>query len=228
MNIAIILAAGRSKRMEGINKLFAKIRGRPLIFYTVRIFENCPQIHKIILVVGGTETKKFAGLAEKYGFRKICKIVRGGRERRDSALAGLRAAEKLKAKMGDLLLFHNGANPLAGEKDIRAIIKAAQKYKAAVPGQIARDTVKKINNNGFVAKSLDRKKIFLAQTPQAIEYSLAEKAFKAARRNHYGATDDVCLVERLGKPVKTVPCSRKNIKVTTKDDLKIIKAFLDK
>lgn len=228
MNFAIILAAGQSKRMNGINKLFLKIRGKPLVFYTLRVFDKTPEISKIILVTRKTEIGKFSALIKKFKFKKICKKVVGGKERQDSAFVGLNAAAELGAKKGDLILFHNGANPLVDKKDIRAVIEAGLKYRAAAIGQIAKDTVKETNEKTFVIRTLDRKNIFLAQTPQAIEYSLAQKAFKNALKKNYESTDDVGLVEKIRKPVKMVPCSYKNIKVTTKDDLKIIDNFLSK
>jgi 2-C-methyl-D-erythritol 4-phosphate cytidylyltransferase len=228
MNFAIILAAGQSKRTKGINKLFFKIKGKPLIFYTLRVFEKHPQIKKMVLVTKKIEIKKFSNLVKKYRFKKVRAIVNGGKERQDSALAGLKATENLGTKKGDLLLFHNGANPLVAKKEIQAVVKTARQCGAATIGQMAKDTIKETNERGFIIKTLDRKKIFLAQTPQAIEYALAKKAFEKAYKNRYKETDDVGLVERLRKPVRIVPCSSKNIKVTTKDDLKIIENFLDK
>jgi len=153
-------------------------------------------------------------------------VVRGGKERQDSAFEGLKAVKKLGTKSGDLILFHNGANPLVPQEEISQAIKAARKYKAALVGQPAKDTIKEVDRKGFIAKTIDKRKIFLAQTPQVIEYKLAEESFKNAFKDKFYGTDDVSLVERIGKKVKAVPGSSKNIKVTTKEDLKIIKAFL--
>lgn len=227
MNFVIILAAGESRRMKGINKIFYQIKRKPLISYTVRIFEKNPQIQKIILVAKKADFKKIFSLIKKGGFKKVAAVVEGGKERQDSALEGLKVAEKLSAKRGDLILFHNGANPLVFQKEIGEVIKAAKKYKAALVGQLARDTIKEIDKNNFIVRTLDRKKIFLAQTPQVIEYNLAKKVFKNALKEKFRGTDDVSLVERFGKKVKIVPGSSKNFKVTTKDDLKTIKAFLE-
>jgi 2-C-methyl-D-erythritol 4-phosphate cytidylyltransferase len=226
MNIAIILAAGKSKRMRGINKIFYKIKGKPLIFYTISVFEKNPKIKKIIIVTRKSNFKEFFSLIKKYKFRKITTITEGGKERQDSAFNGLRAAGDLGAKSRDLILFHNGANPLVFQREITKVIEAAQKYGAALVGQPARDTIKKVNKNNFVLKTIPRESIFLAQTPQVIEYELAKKVFEKVIKENFIVTDDVSLVERLGKTVKIIPCSYKNIKVTTKDDLKIIKALL--
>lgn len=226
MNFAIILAAGRSKRMKGTDKLFFRIKKKPLIFYTIQTFEKHPQIKKIVLVGKKNNFQKFIFLIKKYNFKKIAMVTQGGKERQDSALKGIGAAEKIGAKLGDLILFHNAGNPLVSPEEISEVLKAAKKYKAALVGQSAKDTIKEINRNGFLIKMTERKKIFLAQTPQVIEYNLAKRAFQKAYQEKFYGTDDVSLVERLGKKVKIIPCSYKNIKVTTKEDLKIIKVFL--
>lgn len=226
MNIAIILAAGNSKRMIGIDKIFFKIKRKPLIFYTIRVFEKHPEIKKIVLVVKRSDFKKFFSLIRNYKIKKVLTIIEGGKERQDSAFNGLKILEKFGAKAGDLILFHNGANPLVSQNEISAVIKAARKYQAALLGQPAKDTIKEINKDGILVKTIDRKKIFLAQTPQVIEYNLAKLAFEKASKENFRGTDDVSLVERLGRKVKTVPCSSKNLKVTTREDLEIVKTHL--
>jgi len=228
MNIAIILAAGNSKRMRGINKIFYRISGKPLIFYTIRAFEKHPQVNELVLVARESDSKKFFTLIKKYGFKKIKLVVRGGKKRQDSALNGLKAAEKLGAKSGDLVLVHNGANPLVSQNEITNVIRAAKKYKAALVGQAARDTIKEVTKERFVIGTIDRKKIFLAQTPQVIEYELAKRAFEKARREKFYGTDDVSLIERLGVKPKIVQASSKNIKVTYLEDLKFVENQLSR
>jgi 2-C-methyl-D-erythritol 4-phosphate cytidylyltransferase len=231
MEIAIILAAGNSERMHQlrgypINKIFYRIKGKPLIFYTILAFEKHPKIKEIILVRRKSDSKKFSHIIKKYGFKKIKLIVTGGKERQDSAFNGLRAAEKLGIKSGDLILFHNGANPLVSKKEISNVIEAAKKYNVALVAQPARDTIKEIDKNGFVIRTISREKIFLAQTPQAIEYTLAKRAFEKALTEKFYGTDDVSLVEKLGVKPKIVPASYKNIKVTYPEDLKFVESQL--
>ena len=228
MTIAIILAAGDSKRTRGINKIFYRISGKPLIFYTIRAFEKHPQVNGIILVVRESDSKKFFTLIKKYGFKKIKLVARGGKKRQDSALNGLKAAEKLGAKSGDLVLVHNGANPLVSQDEIANVIRAAKKYKVALAAQPAKDTIKEKDKNGFVVRTVNRKNIFLAQTPQVIEYTLAKRAFEKAHREKFYGTDDVSLVERLGVKPKIVQASSKNIKVTYFEDLKFVENQLSR
>lgn len=226
MNLAIILAAGESRRIRKINKIFYQVKGKPLIFYTISAFEKHPKISKIILVSRKVDFRRLSSLIKSYKFKKIKAIVEGGKTRQNSAFNGLKMAEILGAKSGDLILFHNTANPLISKKEITEVMKAAKKYRAALVGQLAKDTIKEINKNDFVVKTLNRKRIFLAQTPQVIEYSLAKKAFEKANRENFRGTDDVSLVEKLGKKVKIVPGNPKNIKVTYLQDLKFIESQL--
>lgn len=228
MNIAIILAAGDSTRMRKINKIFYLIKGKPLIFYTISIFEKHPLINRIILVVKKADFKKFSNLIKKYLFKKIVALVEGGETRQESVFNGLKEAEKSGAKSGDIILFHNGCNPLVSKKEIFEIIKATKKDKAAVLAQPARDTIKKADRNKFIKKTIPRESIYLAQTPQALEFNLAKRAFKKAFTDNFRGTDDVMLVERLGKKVKIVPTSFKNIKITYLEDLALLRNLLGK
>lgn len=226
MNIAIILAAGDGERMRRINKIFYRIKGKPLIFYTIEAFEKHPQVDGIILLAKASNSKKFFSLIKKYGFKKIKLVVKGGKKRQDSAFNGLKAVEKLGAKPGDLILFHNGANPLVSQNEITDVIRAAKKYRVALVAQSTKDTIKEIDKNGFVVRTIGREKIFLAQTPQAVEYILAKRAFEEAFAQKFYGTDDVSLVEKLGVKPKIVPASSKNIKVTYLEDLKFVESQL--
>jgi len=226
MQIAIILAAGDSERMRGIDKIFYPVKKKPLIFYTILAFEKHPQIKKIILVIKKTDSKKFFSLVKKYKFKKIAAVIKGGKRRQDSAFNGLKMSGNLGAKSGDLILFHNGANPLVSQNEITNVIRAAKKFRAALVGQSAKDTIKEVNKNGIITRTLDRRKIFLAQTPQVIEYKLAKMAFEKARREKFYGTDDVSLVERLGVRPKIIQASSKNIKVTYSEDLKFVEGQL--
>lgn len=226
MNIAIILAGGSGKRMQGIDKVLFEIKGKPLFCYTLEIFEKHKEIDKIVFAAKENYFDPINLSIKKYGFKKVAKIVLGGQERQDSAWLGLKAAQETGAKSGDIILFHNAANPLVLPEEISRLITETKKYGAVLLAQPAKDTIKEIDETGLIKKTLDRKNIFLAQTPQSIEYSLAKTAFEGAQKDNFYGTDDVSLVERLGKKVKIVPCSYKNIKITTPDDLKIIEAFL--
>ena len=226
MNFAIIVAAGKSKRMgKNVNKIFLPLLNKPMIYYSIKAFQDCNLIDEIIVVVQKTDIKKINEIKQKYNFAKIKKIVGGGKERQGSVCNGLMSIRN--AKNSDVIVVHNGSNPLVKENEISGCINEAKKYGAAVAAFQLKDTIKKISN-GFVEKTIDRQNIYQMQTPQAIKYSLFIEAFKNARKKNLKVTDDVALVEALGKKIKIVPCSYENIKITTEDDLRIAEGILMK
>lgn len=226
MNIAIILAAGESIRMGGkINKVFLKITGKPLIYWTIRAFEKHKLISGIILVAKKRDFAKMAKIVKKHRFSKVISIVKDGKMRQDSAYQGLKAVERLD-NLPNIVIFHNGANPLVSQEEITKVIAAARKHGAVLVAQPAKDTVKQANSSLFVEKTLKREKLWLAQTPQAMKYNLAKTAFEKAKKQGFYGTDDVSLVERLKKQVKIVPGSWQNIKVTTREDLLFAEKWL--
>lgn len=223
MNFAIIVAAGKGARMgKNTNKILLPLLHKPMICHVLDVFHRCSKIDEIIVVAQKGDFKKINEIKSSYNFNKIKKIVEGGKERQDSAYNGLMS---IKAKEDDIVLIHNGSNPLVLESEIVECINAAIKFDAAASGFPLKDTIKKTSNN-FVEKTIDRKGIFQVQTPQAAKYGLFVEAFKNAKRKKLEATDDVSFVEALGKKVKIVKCSYENIKVTTQDDLKIAEGIL--
>ncbi|MBI2101775.1 2-C-methyl-D-erythritol 4-phosphate cytidylyltransferase [Candidatus Woesearchaeota archaeon] len=221
MNFAIIVAAGKSKRMgKSINKLFLPLLNKPMIYYTIKNFQECN-----LVVAQKNYIKKINEIKQECHFNKIKKIAEGGRERQDSVYNGLISIKN--AKNDDVIVVHNGSNPLVKENEIIGCINAAKKYGAAVSGFQLKDTIKKIRND-FIEKTIDRKNVYQVQTPQTIRYGLFIEAFKNAKKKNLKVTDDVSLVEALGKKVKIVPCSYENIKITTYEDLKIAEAILAK
>lgn len=226
MNYAIIVAAGKGKRMKkNASKIFLPLLNKPMIYYAIKIFQDCGLIGEIVIVTQKEHTKKILEIKNFFAFDKIKNIVVGGKERQDSVYNGLMSIKK--AKNGDIAVVHNGSNPLAGQNEIIGCINAAKRYGAAVAGFPLKDTIKKISND-FVEKTIDRKDVYQVQTPQAVKYGLFMQAFKNAKDKKLKATDDVSLVEYLGKKVKIVNCSYENIKITTQDDLKIAEGILMK
>lgn len=225
MNHAIILCSGNSTRMQsGQNKVFMELLGKPLLFYTIKNFEDNEPIDSIIIVSRKEDKTKIESIIKKYNFKKIKNIVEGGKERQDSAYNGLKSIKN--ANKDDIILFHNGCNAFVKKEEINSVIIEAGKNGAAVLAFQLKDTIKKINKDNFVETTLDRNNLWQMQTPQAIRYSLALEAFEKAKKDKFYGTDDVSLLERLGKKVKIVQCSYKNIKITTKDDLSIAEGIL--
>lgn len=217
MNIAIIVAGGKGKRMhKRINKLFLLLNKEPIIWHTLNTFQNCKNINKIILVVRPEDKDKFKAIIKKNDFNKLEKIIDGGVERQDSVYNGIKAIDK--ADNDDIILIHNAVNPFVDEATINNCINATKKYGAAVVGFPAKDTIKVVED-GFVRQTIDRRLLWQIQTPQAMKYFLVIKAFERAYKDKFYGTDDVSLVERIGGSVKIVYCPRENIKITDPYDL---------
>lgn len=226
MNYAIILAAGKGSRMKkSINKVFLPLLDKPMIYHSIKAFQDCDLIDGIIIAAQKDDIKKMNDINQKYGFSKIKGTVEGGKERQDSVYNGLKSVENASAD--DVIVVHNGSNPLVKQSEIARCINEAGKFGAAAASFPLRDTIKKIKN-GFVEKTLDRKDVYQMQTPQAIRYGIFVEAFKNARSKRLRFTDDVSLVEALGRKVKIVQCSYENIKVTTEGDLKIAESIMSK
>ena len=129
-------------------------------------------------------------------------------------------------KLDDIIIIHNAANPFVTKKTIADTINAAIKYEAAAAGHKVKDTIKEVNEKGFVEKTLERNKLWQMQTPQAIRYGLAAKAYKKAYEDEFYGTDDVGIVEHYGKKVKIVESNIENIKLTHPIDLTIARSIL--
>lgn len=219
---AVIVAAGRSTRMDGEDKLWAALRGpdgvdRPLLSYAVGPFQACAAIERIALVVAPEAVERARALVRDEAFDKTC-VVAGGARRRDSVRNGLAALEPCA-----WVAVHDGARPLLTVELIERGREAARETGAACCALPVPDTVKQSDDAGHIERTLDRSRLWLAQTPQVFRYELLVRAHERAQGD---ATDDAALVEALGVKVQLYPGSPRNLKVTTADDLTLVRALL--
>ena len=229
MNIAIILASGMGKRMgAGKNKTLLNLGNKPFIFYTLENFEKSKAIEKIILVVKEEEKKVFQRIVEKYKLKKIEAIISGGKERQDSGYNGVIIVKEnfKKLEKDSILIFHNGANPFVAQNEIEEVILNTKKFGASVVAHKTKDTIRQMDKKGNSVGVIDRSNLWNMQTPQAIKFPLAVKAFLKAKMDNFLGTDDVSLVERLGKKVKVIEASQNNFKITTPLDLELARIIL--
>lgn len=230
MNYAVIVAAGVSLRMRGIDKTFAQVCRRPAIYWTLQTFENHPQIGGIVLVGRSQDQQKLKELVQKKAseFKKVVSIVEGGPHRQDSVFNGLLEGQRLGWQEKDLVLIQDGARILVTEKEITPAILAAEKSGAAVVGVPVKDTIHQVDKEGFIAQTPTRENLFAAQTPQVLRFGLALSAFLKAQKEGRLFTDDVSLV-RYYHPeirVKVTPGSYENLKITTPKDLETVENIL--
>lgn len=216
----IVVAAGSSSRMRGVNKQFLELNGIPVIIKTLLKFENCKAVKNIILVVKDEDLFHMQMLTEKYMITKLSDIVCGGASRQESVLKGMSRVDF----EDEAVLIHDGARPLVSDRIITAVANATKDYSAVACAVKLKDTIKQIDESGKVIKTLERNSLVAVQTPQGVrikEYLYAMQ--KAGDVSLF--TDDTSLMEAYGYEVYTVEGSYKNIKITTPEDIALAQAY---
>ena len=211
---AIIVAAGRGERMgAGIPKAFVTVAGAPMLLHSARAFDAAPSVTALSVVVPADRVDEARAILR--GLRKPAAVVAGGERRQDSVRRGLDA---LPAGFDGIVLVHDAARPLVEVALIDAVAAAAAHAGAAIPVLPVTDTIKRIED-GMVRATVDRSALGAAQTPQGFGITLLREAYDAADRDQALLTDEAMAVERLGRPVRAVPGSTRNRKITTAEDL---------
>jgi len=222
LNIAIIPAAGIGTRMHADRaKQMLELGGVPLLIHTLRRFEDCDAVDQVILVLQPNLTTDVLALISRYNLKKIARVVGGGAERQDSVYRGIQV---INQEVAGIVVVHDAVRPFIRPEEIRAVIERAQNTGAALMAMAAIDTIKQVKS-GRVQRTLDRKRIFHAQTPQAFRYSIIREAYERAYADGFTATDDSQLVERIGHRVSVVEGSPVNIKITRPFDLRLAEAI---
>jgi len=215
---ALIMAAGRSDRMGGIDKLFVDLDGQPLLAHTLAAFEACAQINHVTVVLALDSAERALAVLKAARLKKVDATCVGGEHRQDSVRSGLRAMRAC-----DWVVVHDGARPLVTPLLIDEGIAAAQETGAASAGVPAVDTLKEVASDNTVLWTIPREHVWAVQTPQVFRYDLLCSAHEELDLE---ATDDAELVERTGGRVRLYPGSVWNIKVTTPEDLILAEALL--
>jgi len=223
---AIIVAAGKGIRMDdNVRKQYLLVDNRPLVSHTIEVFDECNIIDEIFLVVP-KEDFVFCNenILNQQNFQKKVNLVPGGDRRQDSVYNGLLAIDNIIDD--SIVVIHDGVRPFIRSEQLTECITCATDYDACIFGIPAYDTLKRVNNSGFIENTIERNTIWLAQTPQAFKYNLIRRAHENAIRTGINGTDDAMLVEQLGIKVKVVTGSRCNVKITTKEDLLLARAMV--
>lgn len=223
MVTAILLAGGKGKRMASSkSKQYIELEGKPILYYTIKHFMNNDLIDDIILVLSEDEIDYCKDeVLKKYNL-KINKIVSGGRERQESVYNGLIAANGT-----DIVLIHDAARPFVSKRIINDSIKYAERYKAAAPGVMPKDTIKLKNEKNFSVETPDRNKLVSVQTPQAFEYNMILKCHRKIKEMGISVTDDTMVVELFGNNVYIFDGEYTNIKITTPEDMILAKYLVN-
>lgn len=221
---ALIVAAGAGKRMgTATRKQYLTLAGEPILFHTLRAFEACDAITAITLVAPCDELDWVAAnIIGPLKLKTSLTLCPGGRERQDSVRLGLDTIDPTHR----LVAIHDGVRPLVQVPQIEACLAAAENHGAAILAVPVADTLKKAGPRQMIRETVSRESIWQAQTPQSFDLHRIREAHREALRDGVRGTDDAALVERMGLPVHLVPGSRRNIKVTTPEDLVLAEAFL--
>jgi len=224
--VAIIVAAGSGKRMgRSTKKQFLSIGSKPILAYTLDVFESIGRVDRIILVIPkGWKRYCQKGIIEKYGYKKEIELTSGGARRQDSVARGL----ALVSGDYEIVIIHDGVRPFVTRRMIVESIAKARKFGACVVAVPVSDTVKMAKSNGVIEKTLSREYLWRVQTPQTFRLSLIKKAYAKALKDRFYGTDDAQLVERINRPVRVISGDYRNIKITTKEDLFLAESILSK
>ena len=209
---AIIPAAGSGERF-GEEKQFKLLSGRPLIFHTLKLFLQSDYIDEIIVAVPSANVDPTHRDVLSMSAGKPVKVVAGGTRRQDSVKNGIDVSDSHST----LVCIHDAARPFVTEDLIQRSVSACEFADGAVVGIPSKDTVK-FSENGLVKETLDREKIWLAQTPQCFHKNKLLQALYYAETENLTGTDESALMEAMGFSIKLVEGASNNFKITTKDD----------
>lgn len=221
--VAIVLAAGSGTRMgSSIKKQYMLIKDRPVIYYSLKAFEESRVDETVLVVSPGDIPYCREEIVEKYGFKKVRHIVEGGRERYHSVAVGIN-----KVPDCDYIFIHDGARPLVTAEIIERAFSCVRRYKACVVGMPVKDTIKIADEEGNIASTPNRNLTWLVQTPQTFAAPLIRKAYRSLmekeeelKKSGLVITDDAMVVETItGQKVRLIEGSYENIKITTPEDI---------
>lgn len=213
---AIITAGGSSQRFGNTNKLLEKIHSKEVIKYTVDAFLKVKEIGEIIICANISIIEDLNNIFN--GENKV-KIIEGGKTRQQSVLNGLNACRNC-----DFVLIHDGARPMITPETIQKSIVMVQEKKALTVATKTIDTIKQVDENLMIIKTIDRSSLYNTQTPQVFDYNLITNAHKELIGQDF--TDDAGMLELLGYDVYVLEGDYKNIKITTQNDIDVAKAYL--
>lgn len=229
--IAIIVAGGKGLRMNSdIPKQYLTILDKPILSHTISVFEKINRVNEIILAIPNGDIGFCQdNVLKPFHFKKTIHLVAGGNSRNDSVFNCLDYVNKSGKNLQEtIVLIHDGVRPLVDETIIADAIENAGSFGAAIPVIPLTDTLKKSKKGQKIKKTINRENLFLAQTPQAFRFELIFNAFAHARVNYLSGTDDASLVEQMGGEVYMFSGSKRNIKITTIEDMDIAAFYLNR
>jgi 2-C-methyl-D-erythritol 4-phosphate cytidylyltransferase len=222
MNIAIICAGGNGERMHTKeSKIFLRVNGKPIIYYTLKTFAEYQAIDAIMVTARMPDVQRLRRLIDQDRIGKVISIEQALVTRQESTYKALLHLKDMDISSDSYVLIHNAVNPFVRHAELDRCLEAAREYGASLLGFEATDTVKVVDDGQFIDHTPNRSNVWIAQTPQIIRFDIALKAFEAASEREFIATDDTTLVEAIHERVKFIECSRENFKITYPQDMEL-------
>lgn len=216
---AIILAAGNSTRYgKGKNKNFERINDKSVIQYSIEAFSKNEYIDDIIIAIKEIELTQIKSIIDRIYSSKPIKIIIGGESRKQSV------QNCIKASNSDIVIIQDGARPAIKQKYIRECIESMEDFKGVTIGVMAKDTIKVTDNNEIVNYTTIRKNTWQIQTPQCFDRKILAELYEKYKNEDI--TDDCTLLEKENYKIKIINGDYSNIKITTPEDMKIIKEIM--
>ncbi|MDR3401705.1 MAG: 2-C-methyl-D-erythritol 4-phosphate cytidylyltransferase [Chthoniobacter sp.] len=220
---ALIVAAGSSRRM-GFDKLFAPLAGKPVLWHSLKAFQETKEVDEILVVTRGDRMDEVEELVSHGELTKVTKVIEGGAERHISVWNGLQA---VNSEGSEYIAIHDGARPLVTPTLIKACLDLARAHGAASCASQIPDTVKRASIEQMVTESVERTGLWAMQTPQVFSSGLILQAYAALMAKHEMVTDEVSAVQKMGKKIALLKNDDWNLKVTFPHDLELAEHVLE-
>ena len=217
----VIVCAGNSTRMGGVNKILLPLGDRKVIGVTMQAFQSCESVYEIIIVAREDDIPAIQAEAEAAGITKLAACTTGGATRQGSVINGIRKI----SKETELVAVHDGARPLVKPEHIERVIKDASVFGGATLGVPVKDTIKTVDG-GLIIDTPPRSSLYITQTPQIFKRDLYFEGIDFALEHGLDFTDDCQLVEAIGGKVAMTVGDYTNIKITTPEDIDIAEVLL--
>ena len=220
---AIIPAAGKGERLKSaVPKPLVLVHGRPIFIWTLLTISRSYPFQKIVIPTDKKYMKVMQKWLRRYKLKNVS-LIEGGKTRAESVKNGM---DELDGKT-NVILVHDAARPLLKRELVKRLIREANGHGACILAHKATSTVKEVNpSRGTIKRTIDRKKIFMAQTPQVVQAQLLSRAYSKHKKKAFRYTDEASLVESIGRKVRVLEGPSSNIKVTTPEDLLVAKSLL--
>lgn len=218
----IIVCAGNSTRMQGVNKILLPLGKSTVIGNTMSRFQKCESVKEIVIVAREQDIPEIKAEADRQGITKLIACTTGGATRQESVIKGIRCIS------GDteMIAVHDGARPLVKPEHIEKTIKDARVFGGATLGVPVKDTIKMVDD-GLITDTPPRNQLYITQTPQVFKRKLYFEAVDFSLEHGLDFTDDCQLVEAIGGKVCMTVGDYTNIKITTPEDICLAEVLLE-